>query len=58
MQLILNWNRAAVLTTIEFSTNATGGFLPIGTVTNGFEYPVAAPAGAAAAGYYRVKQTD
>jgi hypothetical protein len=58
MQLTLNWNRAAALTTIEFSTNAAGGFLPIGTGTNGFEYIVATPADAVSAGFYRLKQND
>jgi acetyl esterase/lipase len=57
-QLVLTWNRAAAFTTIEYSTNATVGFAPIATVTNGFEYTMDAPQASSPAGFYRLKQGD
>jgi dienelactone hydrolase len=57
-QFKLTWNRAAVLTTIEYSPTAHGSFAPIGTVTNGFEYPVNVPTGALPHGFYRLKQNN
>jgi dienelactone hydrolase len=57
-QLTLNWNRAAPLTTIEFSTNLADAFQTIGIVTNGFNFiPASAPA-APATGFYRLRQND
>jgi len=51
----LSWNRAAAVTTIEWTSNLAAGFHPAASVTNRFAWEESEPAPAA---FYRIRQAD
>jgi dienelactone hydrolase len=55
-QLNLTWNRAAPLSTVEFSTNVGGDYEQIKSVTNGLTWSATFPIHSR--GFYRLRQTE